>query len=81
VKQSPEVLSYLLVTGQDADYLVIIVAPDMNTCQSVLLETITRISGGLGCALQLCDAMGRRYDSAAARLSGVSRRRYTGRRQ
>ena len=38
VKQFPEVLSCLLVTGQDADYLLIVVVPDMDTYQDFLLK-------------------------------------------
>ena len=45
VKQFPEVLSCLLVTGQDADYLLIVVVPDMDTYQDFLLKQITRIPG------------------------------------
>ena len=48
VKQFPEVLSCLLVTGQDADYLLIIVVPDMDTYQEFLLQKITRIPGVSG---------------------------------
>ena len=48
VKQFPEVLSCLLVTGQDADYLLIVVVPDMDTYQDFLLKKITRIPGVSG---------------------------------
>lgn len=48
VKQFPEVLSCLLVTGQDADYLLIVVVPDMDTYQQFLLDKITRIPGVSG---------------------------------
>ena len=48
VKQFPEVLSCLLVTGQDADYLLIVVVPDMDTYQDFLLKQITRIPGVSG---------------------------------
>ena len=48
VKQFPEVQSCFLITGQDADYLLIVVVPDMDTYQQFLLDKITRIPGVSG---------------------------------
>ena len=48
VKQVPEVQSCFLITGQDADYLLIVVVPDMDTYQQFLLDKITRIPGVSG---------------------------------
>ncbi len=48
VKRFPEVQSCFLVTGQDADYLLIVVVPDMDTYQQFLLDKITRIPGVSG---------------------------------
>jgi Lrp/AsnC family leucine-responsive transcriptional regulator len=48
VKKHPEVQKCFLVTGQTADYLLIVVVPDMDTYQEFLLEKITRIEGVTG---------------------------------
>ncbi len=48
VKRFPEVQSCLLITGQDADYLLIVVVPDMEMYQEFLLNKITRIEGVSG---------------------------------
>ena len=48
VKQFPEVQSCFLITGQDADYLLMVVVPDMDTYQEFLLNKITRIEGVSG---------------------------------
>ena len=44
----PEVMECLLVTGQDADYQLKVVVPDMDAFQALLLERITRIEGVSG---------------------------------
>ena len=44
----PEVQSCYLITGQDADYLLQVIVPDMDAYQSLLLERITRIPGVSG---------------------------------
>lgn len=44
----PEVQSCYLITGQDADYLLQVIVPDMDAYQSLLLERITRIPGVTG---------------------------------
>ena len=48
VKQFPEVLSCLLITGQDADYQLKVVVRDMDGYQELLLNRITRIPGVTG---------------------------------
>lgn len=48
VKQFPEVQSCFLITGQDADYLLMVVVPDMAMYQEFLLNKITRIEGVSG---------------------------------
>jgi Lrp/AsnC family leucine-responsive transcriptional regulator len=48
VKRCPEVRSCYLITGQQADYLLIVTVPDMEHYQTLLLETITRIEGVTG---------------------------------
>jgi Lrp/AsnC family leucine-responsive transcriptional regulator len=44
----PEVLECYLITGQDADYLLKVVVPDMDHYQEFLLNKITRIEGVSG---------------------------------
>lgn len=48
VKKCPEVQTCFLVTGQSADYLLIVTVPDMDRYQEFLLEKITRIEGVTG---------------------------------
>ena len=48
VKELPEVLECLLVTGQDADYQLKVVVGDMDAYQELLLNKITRIQGVTG---------------------------------
>lgn len=48
IKRCPEVQICYLVTGQQSDYLLIVVVPDMEHYQTLLLETITRIEGVTG---------------------------------
>ncbi len=48
VKTYPEVLECYLITGQQADYLLKVVVPDMDHYQQFLLEKITRIEGVSG---------------------------------
>ena len=45
VKQYPEVVECLLITGQSADYQLKVVVPDMGYYQEFLLNKITRIEG------------------------------------
>jgi len=44
----PEVLECLLITGQEADYLVKVIVKDMDAYQELLLNKITRIDGVSG---------------------------------
>ena len=44
----PEVQTCYLVTGQDADYVIEAIVPDMDAYQSLLLDRITRIPGVTG---------------------------------
>ncbi len=48
IKELPEVLECLLITGQDADYQVKVVVVDMDAYQALLLDKITRIEGVTG---------------------------------
>jgi Lrp/AsnC family leucine-responsive transcriptional regulator len=48
VKEIPEVLECLLITGQDADYQLKVVVRDMEAYQDLLLNRITRIKGVTG---------------------------------
>ena len=48
IKQLPDVLECLLVTGQDADYQIKVVVQDMDAFQDLLLNRITRIQGVTG---------------------------------
>ncbi len=48
IRQMPEVLECLLITGQDADYQIKVVVTDMDAFQELLLNRITRIQGVTG---------------------------------
>ena len=48
IRDLPEVLECLLVTGQDADYQLKVVVHDMEAYQALLLNRITRIEGVTG---------------------------------
>jgi len=48
VRDLPEVLECLLVTGQDADYQLKVVVHDMEAYQALLLNKVTRIEGVSG---------------------------------
>lgn len=48
VRNIPEVLECLLITGQDADYLLKVIIKDMDAFQELLLNKITRIDGVTG---------------------------------
>ena len=45
IRQVSEVLECLLITGQDADYQLKVVVPDMDHYQKLLLGHLTRIEG------------------------------------
>ncbi|MRR49801.1 MAG: Lrp/AsnC family transcriptional regulator [Rhodocyclaceae bacterium] len=48
VKEIPEVMECLLITGQSADYQLKVVVRDMDAYQDLLLNRITRIAGVTG---------------------------------
>jgi Lrp/AsnC family leucine-responsive transcriptional regulator len=48
VRDCPEVQSCYLITGQQADYLLVVIVPDIETYQDFLLGKITRIEGVSG---------------------------------
>ncbi|AFT72203.1 transcriptional regulator, AsnC family [Alloalcanivorax dieselolei B5] len=48
VSQYPEVQQCYLVTGQEADYLLKVVVPDIDHYQNFLLNKVTRIEGVSG---------------------------------
>ncbi len=48
VKEMPEVLECLLITGREADYQLKVVVPDMESYQDFLLNRITRLEGVAG---------------------------------
>lgn len=48
IRELPEVLECLLITGQDADYMLKVVVKDMESYQNLLLNKITRIEGVSG---------------------------------
>ena len=48
VRQYAEVLECYLITGQNADYLLKVIVPDMEYYQDFLLGHLTRIEGVSG---------------------------------
>jgi Lrp/AsnC family leucine-responsive transcriptional regulator len=48
IREMPEVLECLMITGQDADYQIKAVVKDMDAFQELLLDRITRIQGVTG---------------------------------
>ena len=48
IREMPEVLECLMITGQDADYQIKAVVSDMDAFQELLLNRITRIQGVTG---------------------------------
>lgn len=48
VRGYPEVLECYLITGQEADYQLKIIVPNMDEYQRFLLDKITRIEGVIG---------------------------------
>lgn len=48
ISELPQVLECLLITGQDADYLLKVVVEDMDAYHDFLLNRITRIDGVTG---------------------------------
>ena len=48
VSRYPEVQACYLITGQDADYLIMVCVPDLDAYQEFLLNKITHIEGVSG---------------------------------
>ncbi|MDH3355127.1 MAG: Lrp/AsnC ligand binding domain-containing protein [Chromatiales bacterium] len=48
IRELPEVLECLLITGHDADYMLKVIVKDMESYQELLLNKITRIKGVSG---------------------------------
>ena len=48
IRDAPEVQECLLITGQEADYLLKVVVPDIDSYQEFLLNRVTRIEGVSG---------------------------------
>ncbi|MDR3221491.1 MAG: Lrp/AsnC family transcriptional regulator [Candidatus Accumulibacter sp.] len=48
IREIPEVLECLMITGQDADYQLKVAVKDMDAFQELLLNRITRIQGVTG---------------------------------
>lgn len=48
IREIPEVLECLMITGQNADYQIKLVVKDMDAFQALLLNRITRIQGVTG---------------------------------
>jgi len=48
IREIPEVLECLMITGQDADYQIKAVVKDMDAFQELLLNRVTRIQGVTG---------------------------------
>ncbi|MEZ5566032.1 MAG: Lrp/AsnC family transcriptional regulator [Gammaproteobacteria bacterium] len=48
LRACPEVQSCFLITGQAADYLLMVAVPDMDAYQEFLLKKLTRIDGVTG---------------------------------
>lgn len=48
IREMPEVLECLLITGQDADYQIKVIVTDMDAFQELLLNRINRIQGVTG---------------------------------
>lgn len=69
VASFPEVQQCYLVTGQDADYLLKVVVPDIDAYQHFLLNQITRIDGVSG--VHSSFVMRRVVDTAALPLNYV----------
>ena len=48
IREMPDVLECLLITGQDADYQIKVIVTDMDAFQELLLNRINRIQGVTG---------------------------------
>ena len=69
----PEVQECYLITGQEADYQLKIIVPNMNEYQRFLLEKITRIDGVIG--VHSSFVLRKAIDSTRIPLNYVDQRR------
>jgi Lrp/AsnC family leucine-responsive transcriptional regulator len=72
VRGYPEVLECYLITGQEADYQLKIIVPNMDEYQRFLLEKITRIEGVIG--VHSSFVLRKAIDSTALPLNYTERR-------
>ena len=72
IRNMPEVMECLLITGHEADYQLKIAVPDMDSYHNVLLGTITRIKGVSG--VKSSFVMRKIVDSCAVPLKYITRR-------
>jgi Lrp/AsnC family leucine-responsive transcriptional regulator len=72
VRSFPEVLECYLITGQEADYQLKIVVPNMDEYQRFLLDKITRIEGVIG--VHSSFVLRKSVDSTALPLSYLRKR-------
>jgi Lrp/AsnC family transcriptional regulator, leucine-responsive regulatory protein len=76
VRGFPEVQECYLITGQEADYQLKIVVPNMDEYQRFLLDKITRIEGVIG--VHSSFVLRKSIDSTALPLAYVRKRGQTG---
>ena len=72
VRGYPEVLECYLITGQEADYQLKIIVPNMEEYQRFLLDKITRIEGVIG--VHSSFVLRKAIDSTALPLNYVAAR-------
>jgi len=72
VRGYPEVLECYLITGQEADYQLKIIVPNMEEYQRFLLDKITRIEGVIG--VHSSFVLRKAIDSTALPLNYVTAR-------
>ena len=75
IRSYPEVQECYLITGQEADYQLKIIVPNMDEYQRVLLEKITRIEGVIG--VHSSFVLRKAVDSTALPLTYLKKRSQT----
>lgn len=75
IRSYPEVQECYLITGQEADYQLKIIVPNMEEYQRFLLEKITRIEGVIG--VHSSFVLRKAIDSTALPLTYVGKRGQT----
>ena len=75
IRSYPEVQECYLITGQEADYQLKIIVPNMDEYQRVLLEKITRIEGVIG--VHSSFVLRKAVDSTALPLTYLKKRGQT----